>query len=114
MSDIRRTSTTDVPVLTEVVELGSPAAAMAGGELSLQDRKELEEQLRQRILASIDPYLASFLDEPLRVRLEDHLRRALAALTSQVKADIDMLVQDAVTRAVRQALDSTRVPPAGR
>lgn len=112
MTDTRRPVAADLPVLTEVVELAPPASGIEGGSLSPQDRRQLEEQLRQRILSSIEPYLASFLDEPLRVRLEDHLRRALSALTSQVKADIDMLVQDAVSRAVKQALDGVRKPPA--
>jgi hypothetical protein len=96
----------DVPVLTEVV--AEPAAAQAqppsgtpaqggstGGELL-----ELEKRLKQSILDAIGPHIAKFVEEPLRARLDAHLQRALSALSSQVKTDIETLIRDAVARAV--------------
>ena len=44
------------------------------------------------------------------MRLEENLRRALAALTGHVKADIEILVRDAVTRAVAYELARLRKP----
>lgn len=119
----------DIPVLTEVVEFpvlqrevqpeaqavpvesarGRPSAARAApGDL---DRLEIE--IRTRVLGALRAEIASVLEEPLRVRLEDHFRRALTTLTGQLKLDIEALLDEAVDRAVKAELERSYGPPPG-
>jgi len=119
----------DIPVLTEVVEfpvlqrevppeasavpvesdLGSPSAARpAPGDLDL-----LEIEIRTRVLGALRAEIASVLEEPLRVRLEDHFRLALTTLTGQLKLDIEALLVKAVDRAVKTELARSYGPPPG-
>ena len=119
----------DIPVLTEVVEFpvsrrdvrtDSPAVPVekepgrpsvlhpSGGDL---ERLELE--ISRRVLASLREEIASVLDEPLRARLDDHIRRALAAITGQLTLDIETLLHEAVDRAVRAELERSYGPPPG-
>jgi hypothetical protein len=105
----------EVPVLTEIV--ADPAApssppAPAGAEGS--ELEALEKRLRQSLLDAVGPYLTDFLEEPLRARIEDHLRRTLADLAKQLKADIDTLVRDAVARAVELEVARLRPPRSNR
>jgi hypothetical protein len=106
----------EVPVLTEVVtEPGaSPAPAASATGLAGADLEALEKRLRQSLLDGVGPYLKDFLEEPLRARIEDHLRRILAGLTEQIKADIDTLVRDAVARAVELEVARLRPPRSNR
>jgi hypothetical protein len=96
----------EVPVLTEVVaDSGTPPAPSAS------DLEELEKRIRRSLIDSVGPYLMNSLEEPLRARIEDHLRRTLAGLTEQIKADIDALVRDAVARAVELEVARLRGSP---
>lgn len=104
----------EVPVLTEVVadpeaRPTAPAASAAGSAGT--ELEDLEKRLRQSLLDAVGPYLTNFLEEPLRARIEDHLRRTLAGLAEQIKADIDTLVRDAVARAVELEVARLRNSP---
>lgn len=121
-----RSDDEDVPILTEVVELPFagerperphappgklPEPPPAKEIPPPEELRRLEKDLRDRVLASLELQLQSALDEPLRARLDDHLRRALAALTAQVKADIDELLREAVGRAVKSEIERLTSPP---
>jgi hypothetical protein len=105
----------DVPVLTEVIaesaqpSLGQPAQVGP----TRAELQELEQRLKQSILDAIGPYLANVLEEPLRARLEAHLQRTLTLLTSQVKADVETLIREAVARAVELEIARGRGPSRG-
>jgi hypothetical protein len=105
----------DIPVLTEVVPAPAerpnrePSADKSQDSVPKDpDSREIEQRLRQRVIEAIQPYIANFLDESLRARLEDHLRRSLAALTDQVRADIETLMRDAVAKVVEGAVAEIR------
>ncbi|HEY7675408.1 MAG TPA: hypothetical protein VH867_09355 [Burkholderiales bacterium] len=104
----------DVPVLTEVVAEATPSPPPAGSTASTAPAKtqltDLEQKLRQSLLDAIAPRVASILEEPLRIRVEAHLKRALPALADQIKLDIEALVRDAVARAVEQEVARLRGP----
>jgi hypothetical protein len=98
----------DVPVLTEVVaepQATPPAAGSTGqGAPAKTQLTDLEQKLRQSLLDAIAPRVTSILEEPLRLRVEAHLKRALPALADQIKSDIEVLVREAVSRAVEQEI----------
>jgi len=120
----------DIPVLTEIVEYSvlrhearteRPAAQVEAdvgrpGALhpSPDDLERLEMEISRRVLASLRAELASALEEPLRVTLEDHFHRALTALASQLTLDIETLLREAVVRAVRIELERSYNSPPGR
>ena len=109
----------DVPVLTEVIaeSAAQPAQPSLGRPAQVGptrvELQELEQRLKQSILDAIGPYVANSLEEPLRARLEAHLQRALATLNSQVKADIETLIREAVARAVELEIARVRGPSRG-
>ena len=102
----------DVPVLTEVVtepQMLPPQPQAAGASTQVKTEvQELEQKLRQSLLDAIGPRVASILEEPLRVRVETHLRRVLPALTDQIKLDVEVLVREAVARAIEQEIARLR------
>jgi len=104
----------DVPVLTEIVTEPQSGLPPAGSATSATPAKtpltDLEHKLRQSLLDAIAPRVANILEEPLRIRVEAHLKRALPALADQIKLDIEALVRDAVTRAVEQEIARLRGP----
>ena len=103
----------DIPVLTEVVPTaaarpgrGSTAEkSHDGGQLALS---EIEHRLRQRVLEAVQPHIASFLNESLRARLDDHLQHALGTLTDQLRADIETMVRETVAKSVESAIAEIR------
>ena len=105
----------DVPVLTEVITepQAAPALDVARSAPAPSDLLELEQKLKQRILEAIGPHLAKTVEEPLRTRLDAHLQRALAALSAQIKTDVEALIRDAVARAVEVEIARTRGPSKG-
>lgn len=102
------TARDDVPVLTEIVAEPRSALPPSGATTPSQSAKtqltDLEQKLRQSLLDAIAPRVASILEEPLRLRVEAHLKRALPALADQIKSDIEVLVREAVSRAVEQEI----------
>ena len=106
----------DVPVLTEIIAEAAtkPAPLSSGpsapGGATQAELKELEQKLKQSILDTIGPYIASSLEEPLRIRLEAHLQRTFADLSAQVKADLEALIREAAKRAVELEIARRRGP----
>ena len=113
---------TDFPVLTEVFEVAVPAAAPAPAStpapaptapMTAVARPPLqtaeppqfrEDQLVEEVLRRLAPHIDEALGTPLKERLDEHLRRALTALTGQVRIDIETLVRVAVSEAVDRAM----------
>src|SRR5690348_16757492 len=105
----------DVPVLTEVITepQAAPVLDVARSAPAPGDLLELEQKLKQRILEAIGPLVAKTVEEPLRTRLDAHLQRALAALSVQIKTDIEALIREAVARAVEVEIARARGPSKG-
>jgi hypothetical protein len=87
----------DVPVLTEIVDEGRAPRPTTGaapsGSLAKAELAELEQRLQQSIDA--------------------HLQRALAGLSSQLKADLETVIRDTVARAVAAEISRLRGPSRG-
>jgi len=111
----------DFPVLTDIYKQGqlpgSPPQGSASGvpgkgcipTANLSDSRELREaMLVDEILRLLAPHIDEALGDPLRERLDEHLRRALAALTGQVRIDIEALVRVAVSQAVNRAFSEKK------
>jgi hypothetical protein len=111
-----RTAAHDVPVLTEVIAEagGAPAqpdpAAAAQSAQPGNELLELEQRLKQSILDAVASHVLNTVEEPLKARLDEHLQRALVALSAQVKADLETLIREAVARAVAAEVGRTRGP----
>ena len=110
----------DVPVLTEIIETrAAPAqpapapAQLANSAPSETDLLALEQRLKQSILDAVASHVVKTIEEPLKERLDTHLQRVLIALSNQVKADLDVLVRDAVARAVAAEIARMRGPSRG-
>jgi len=108
----------DVPVLTEVIESAAQAAQASLGRPGQAgptpaELQELERRLKESILDAIGPYVANIIEEQLRSRLEAHLQHTLPTLSSQVKADIETLIREAVARAVELEIARVRGPSRG-
>ena len=107
----------DVPVLTEVIESAARSLQPPLGPTQVgptpAELQELERRLKESILDAIGPYVANILEEPLRARLEAHLQHTLATISSQVKADIETLIREAVARAVELEFERARGPSRG-
>ena len=112
----------DVPVLTEVIEthqapaqpVPTPTAAqVASSSPSEADLLALEQRLRQSILDAVASHVVQTIEEPLKERLDTHLQRVLIALSNQVKIDLEMLIREAVARAVDAEIARMRGPSRG-
>jgi hypothetical protein len=106
----------EVPVLTEVVANPPPVAPQAAPTQNAPTKAELlelEQRLKQNILDSIGSHVAKIIEEPLKVRLDAHLHRALAGLSAQLKTDLEVLIREAVARAVEAEIARTRGPRGG-
>ena len=80
---------------------GSPAPADAGVQA-------LEERVRLRVLEAIEPLVGAFLEEPLRLRIEELARRLATTIARDARNDILTLVRDAVRSAVARELEAPR------
>jgi hypothetical protein len=107
----------DFPLLTDVYDQSqlpiSPPEGFAekGGipaSTGIDPRELREAVLVDEILRLLAPHIEEALGDPLRDRLDECLRRALAALTEQVRIDIETLVRDAVSQAVDRATAEKR------
>lgn len=109
----------EVPVLTEVI--AEPSAASVQSSLGTTTQSgpirpellDLERRLKQSILDAISLHLTQSVEDKLRTRLDAHLQNALAALNTQVKADIEPLIHEAVARAVEAEIKRVRGPSRG-
>ncbi len=90
--------------------IDEPASREAPGEPAptAQDAAVLEERLRARVLEAIEPHIGTFLEEPLRLRLEDLARRLAADLAQDARNDILNFLREAVQQAVARELESQR------
>jgi hypothetical protein len=108
----------DFPVLTEIVaapgieatgfpvmEVMPPQAPKIPAAGNWQD-----DHLLQEVMRALEPRIEEILGDPLKERLEDHLRPLLDTLTSQIRIDIETLVRIAVSRAVEQVLSEKKNP----
>jgi hypothetical protein len=108
----------DVPVLTEVIAepsatpVQSPDTPAQGAPASTE-LLDLERRLKQSILDAISLHLTKSVEDKLRTRLDAHLQHALTALNTQVKADIEPLIREAVARAVEAEIKRVRGPSRG-
>ena len=103
----------DFPVLTDIVDqrqlpISPPEGSTGKNGISTAnhiDSRELHEAwLVDEVLRLLAPHIEEALGDPLRERLDECLRTALAALTGQVRIDIEKLVRVAVSQAVDRAL----------
>ena len=108
----------DVPVLTEVIETREapvqaapvPTPITTPGETELL---ALEQRLKQSIIDAVASQVVKTVEELLKERLDTHLQRVLIALSNQIKADLEVLVREAVARAVATEIARMREPPRG-
>lgn len=108
----------DVPVLTEVIETreapAQPASAPAPSSVpSETDLAALEQRLKQSILEAVASHVVKTVEDPLKERLDTHLQRVLIALSNQVKIDLEVLVREAVARAIAAEIARMREPSRG-
>jgi len=102
----------EIPVLTDVVTEPGPAlpaeGAAVAGSAAATERPDLDPNLVKNLLDVIGPRVAAILEEPLRASIEAHLKRALPALTEQIKLEIEIPVREAVTLAIEQEIARLR------
>lgn len=79
----------------------SPGPADAG-------MQALEERVRLRVLEAIEPYVRAFLEEPLRLRLEQLAQDLAENIARDARNDILTLVRDAVKSAVAREFEARR------
>lgn len=127
-SSHRENSLPDFPVLTEVVDTtvesippllaetdaspGKNSVRFHDDTLS-QELKQLEEELRKKVLLAIEPYVASFLGELLETRIRSHMAPALDHLATEIanatKQEAAQLVREAVNGAVEREIAELQV-----
>jgi hypothetical protein len=109
----------DVPVLTEVIAEASGTPSQADANAAARnappttDLLQLEQRLKQSILDAVASHLVKTVEEPLQERLDAHLQRALVALSAQIKTDLEVLIREAVARAVATEIARMRGPSRG-
>jgi len=108
----------DFPVLTEIVSApGIDPVGLAAADFMESPRPEVpaaaglpDDHLLQEVMRVLAPRIDEILGDPLKERLEDHLRSALQPLADQVRIDIEAMVRIAVSRAVEQVLSEKKNP----
>ena len=113
----------DYPVLTEVIGASAAAApatieaadqfphlppleeSPAPADAGLQG---LEERVRLRVLEAIEPLVRAFLEESLRLRIEELARDLGTTIARDARNDILTLVSDAVRSAVAREIEARR------
>jgi hypothetical protein len=107
-----RADRANIPVLTDVVTEPAPALPTEGAatadSAAATEHPELDPKLVKSLLDAIGPQVATILEEPLRARIEAHLKRVLPALTEQINLEIEALVRETVTRAIEQEIARLR------
>jgi hypothetical protein len=89
----------DVPVLTEVIDEGgtTPAVPTAGSPAPAPSAKTEFLELERKLQQSIDA----------------HLQRALAGVSTQLRAELEALIRETVARAVASEITRLRGPSRG-
>lgn len=98
----------DAPLPPAAADKSTRSEALPESEQTTEVTAALEERLRARVLEAIEPHIGTFLEEPLRLRLEDLARRLAADLAQDARNDILNFLREAVQRAVAQELESQR------
>ena len=91
-------ATDDLPHLPPIEE-APPADA---------DAQALEARVRLRVLEAIGPQVRAFIEEPLRLRIEQLVQDLAENIAKDARNDILVLVRDAVQSAVARELDAWR------
>jgi hypothetical protein len=91
-------ATDDLPQLPPIEE-APPADA---------DAQALEARVRLRVLEAIEPHVRAFIEEPLRLRIEQLVQDLAENIAKDARNDILVLVRDAVQSAVARELDAWR------
>lgn len=91
-------ATDDLPHLPPIEE-APPADA---------DAQALEARVRLRVLEAIEPHVRAFIEEPLRLRIEQLVQDLAENIAKDARNDILVLVRDAVQSAVARELDAWR------
>jgi hypothetical protein len=107
----------DFPVLTEVIGEADLNAGAFPAEEVIPPRIQgtvadslSEDRILEEVLRALAPRIDEILGDPLKERLEDHVRNALQTLTDQMRLDVEALVRIAVSRAVEQVLSDKKNP----
>jgi hypothetical protein len=107
----------DFPVLTEVIgEADLAAGALAADDVIARRIQGAgvegvsDDRILQEVLRALAPRIDEILGDPLKERLEDHVRNMLQTLTDQMRMDVEALVRIAVSRAVEQVLSEKNNP----
>ena len=116
--NIKSNPESDFPVLTDIYSPRPLATENSASGVTgtsdiqaanyLDSREVREDLLVDEVLRLLAPHIDAALGDPLRERLDEHLRRALSALTGQVRIDIETLVRVAVSQAVDRALSEKK------
>ena len=116
----RQTGTSELPVLTDVVDAGPTTAGAASkppaGQSSGPSEAELrgiEREVTQRVLEAIQPALSGFLEQALRGALQQRVEQAIGTLSEQCKTEVDAIVREAVAKTVEREIDRLRQPRSG-
>lgn len=72
------------------------------------DAETLDERVRLRVLDAIEPYVASFIEESIRLQIQELAPRLAASVAEDARRDILALVREAVRSAVAHELESRR------
>ncbi len=99
---------TEVPVLTEVVDLGSGASAARAADAAASLASELERSVMERLRAELDRVIDTRLSEDA---LRQTIEQSLGYLRIELAENLRVIVRDAVAAAVERAL-AERFPSA--
>lgn len=113
----------DYPVLTEIVETEVTPAPLESAKsapdptsnptIALdQELTQLEEEIRQSVLKTIESHVVASLGESLEIRLKDHLELSLERLAREIatsaRVETVELIRKAVSEAVEQEISHLR------
>lgn len=70
--------------------------------------QSLEERVYLRVLNAIEPFVGTFIEDPLRLRLEELARELAAGIAADARNEIMTLVRKAVRSAVARELEARR------
>lgn len=108
----------DFPVLTEVISADDlnigPSQAAIAAPLQPQGtvaRGELgEDRILQEVLRALAPQIDTILGDPLKELIEENVHQTIQGLTDQIRADLEVLLRAAMSRAVEQVLSEKNKP----
>lgn len=111
MNTLSRPHPTQVPTLTEVIEVDelAPTATPAAPQpIPLDSLPVLEGQLAQRVLNDVQRQIDSMLEFRLREALAPVLARHSEAIVRELKDELARTMRDVVARSVAQEVAKLR------